>query len=423
MVSNKSSRKYDLLLIGATGYTGCITAEQIAAHLPTNLKWAIASTSQPKLERLAEKLSKSADRLQPTIEIISVDDEKKLASLVGQSRVCISTVLYARAGEQVVKACAENGTDYVDCAAVPDLVQTWISKYHDTAAKTGAALIHACGALVAPLDLMVWIAAREIDRKWSLKTRDVTLRLDELDTNLSGGTIRTVIGHASIGGKAIAEAEHPSALSPIRHPGEISIKRGVHQHRRLGFLASSSLTADQNRALIYRTWGLLQGTEKSYGPNFAFNEYEKANSVLGGVGLLVQAYVIGLIMLLTRIPFFKNLMLSAAPAAGDGPDVEAAKSVVVSMEAVAVADDGVADDGVARRDGPCKYAHVKFLYPYGHYPVTGLFMIQAAASLLYHRKLEGDLTGGCLTPAVLGDDFVERTKLVDMKWPVELRED
>ncbi|KAI1120562.1 Saccharopine dehydrogenase-domain-containing protein [Nemania abortiva] len=414
---SSSTRKYDILLMGASGYTGALIAEHIATNLPTNLNWAISGTSQLKLDQLAEKLAKFSDRLQPAIEVVSVEDEAHLASVIGQSRVCISAVLYSLAGEQVIRACVENGTDYVDCAAIPVLVQTWIRKYHDKAQRNGVALIHACGALVTPLDFLVWVAAREIEEKWSLKIRDVTLRLDELDTNLSGGTMRTVVGNASLDPKIVKEAQSPSALCPVTYRWKPSAISGVHHHHHLGWLAASSVTADQDRALIYRTWGLLCGTDKSYGPSFSFNEYEKASSFLGGLGLLLQSYFIAFIMSLARIPFVKSLMLSAAPAAGSGPDVEAAKSVPVSMEAIVVADE---QGSVGRK--PSKVAHVKFLYPNGHYPVSALFMAQAAASLLYERRLEGDLVGGCLTPAILGRDFVERTRSLGVQWTVDLLE-
>lgn len=137
MRPSKESRKYDILLLGASGYTGQLTADHIAAHLPTNLKWGISSTSRAKLETLAGKLKKEhPNRAQPgktillyaapdlvltgsintwsDIEVVSCDDHEQLHSVVGQARVCISTVLFATAGDQVVRACVENGTDYVD---------------------------------------------------------------------------------------------------------------------------------------------------------------------------------------------------------------------------------------------------------------------------------------------------------------------
>ncbi|OTA97039.1 hypothetical protein M434DRAFT_392219 [Hypoxylon sp. CO27-5] len=415
---NNVPRTYDILLLGASGYTGVLTAQHIAANLPTNLKWAIASRSATKLENLAKELKREfPNRTQPVVEIIAVEDHEKLNSIVGEARVCISTVFFAEAGEQVVQACVERGTDYVDCAAIPSLLYPWIRKYHKKARENGVVLIHACGALVAPVDLIVWLAAREIDAQWSLKTKDVTLGLDELDTNLSGGTVRTVLAHKALSPETIKQVQSPSALSPIEHPLKPSTFRGVHRNYHLGLLTATSSTDDQDRALIYRTWGLLEGTEQSYGSRFEFNEYEKAPSFLKGIGLILRSYFLAFIMSLARIDLIKNLLLSLALHPGSGPGPELAKSVPVSMEVIAAADSG--GDGVK----PTKFARVKFLYTGGHYPASAMFMAQASASLLYKRELDGGITGGCLTPAILGSDFIDRTRSANAEYKIEVIEE
>lgn len=120
---------------------------------------------------------------------------------------------------------------------------------------------------------------------------------------------------------------------------------------------------------------------------------------------------------LARIAPIKNLFLSLAPTPGNGPNAELAKSVPVSMEALVAADPGI--EGIK----PTKFARVSFLYTGGHYPVSALFMAQAAASLLYTRELEGNIKGGCLTPAILGADFVERTQSVGVQFTTRFIED
>ncbi|KAI1808963.1 Saccharopine dehydrogenase-domain-containing protein [Daldinia bambusicola] len=418
MFPPKSSRKYDILLLGASGYTGILTAQHIAANFPTNLKWAISGTSSAKLKKLADQLKKDfPDRTQPEIEIVSVDEGEKFSSIIEQARVCISSVFYAAAGEQVVRACVEGGTDYVDCAAIASLLYIWFRKYHQKAQENEVALIHACGALITPLDIICWLAVQEISSRWSLKTKDATLRLDDLDTNLSGGTVRTVLTQASLNPKVQRQSQSPSALSVIEHPLKPAPFSGLYRHPRLGLLAATSVSADQDRAIIYRSWSLLEGTEKNYGPRFEFNEYEKASSVLGGIRLIVQSYILSFIMSLARIGPIKNFLLSLAPEPGNGPSSEVAKSVPVSMEVLATADWGTPEAK------PTKFARVNFLYTGGHYPVSAMFMAEAAASLLYSRKLEGNITGGCLTPAILGSDFVERTRSHGAQYTVELIEE
>ncbi|KAK7750071.1 hypothetical protein SLS62_008064 [Diatrype stigma] len=338
------------------------------------------------------------DRGEPEIEVSSVQDAAQVAAVVKKSRVCISAVMYSEAGETVVQACAENGCDYVDCAAVPPLLKTWIKNYDQTARRNGVALIHGAGALALPMDVMVGAAARAIATRWGAKTRDVTFCLEELDTNLSSGTVRTILSQAALGPKVIQKAQEPSALSPINHTAGDVAKSGVYRDPVLGHLSNSSVSADQNRAFIYRSWGLLEGIDKGYGPNFTYNEYNRVNSTLAGVVLLLQFYAINFIIGLARFGPIRNYLLKHAPTPGAGPTDEIARSSKVGMELLAKPD----------ITAPGKFVNMKFSWAGGHYPLTAMLMSQTAASLIYHRELEGGIKGGCLTPAILGNDLLER---------------
>ncbi|KAI1136028.1 hypothetical protein F5Y05DRAFT_122003 [Hypoxylon sp. FL0543] len=121
-------------------------------------------------------------------------------------------------------------------------------------------------------------------------------------------------------------------------------------------------------------------------------------------------------MSLARVGPIKRFLLSLAPPSGSGSDAELMKAVPVSMEALAAAD--TATDETK----PMKLVRIEILYTGGHYPASAMFMAQAAASLLYSRKLEGDITGGCLTPAILGSDFIERTRSVNAQYTTEMIE-
>ena len=109
------SRKYDLVLLGATGYTGKYTAEHITTHLPTDLKWAVAGRSAAKLTALVEEIVPlNPDRLSPSLEITTLSLED-LNSLAKKTRLLINTVgPYCLYSSPVVEACAKNGTHYLD---------------------------------------------------------------------------------------------------------------------------------------------------------------------------------------------------------------------------------------------------------------------------------------------------------------------
>lgn len=134
MAPDKYDRQYGIVLLGATGYTGTLTAAHIVQHLPKTLHWAIAGRSMEKLKDLRTRLKELVpDRVQPgenifitiihitpksdqhtAMEIVSLDQKEQLNAVLRKTTICLSVVSYARVGTQVVEACVENRTDYVD---------------------------------------------------------------------------------------------------------------------------------------------------------------------------------------------------------------------------------------------------------------------------------------------------------------------
>ena len=117
----KPGRTYDIVLFGATGFTGGLTADYLAANAPADLKWAIAGRSQAKLEKVRERLSGINPALADMpLVIADSSDPTALAAMAESTSVVISTVgPYALYGEPLVKACAEAGTDYTDLTGEP----------------------------------------------------------------------------------------------------------------------------------------------------------------------------------------------------------------------------------------------------------------------------------------------------------------
>ncbi|KAI2778010.1 Saccharopine dehydrogenase-domain-containing protein [Daldinia loculata] len=395
----RKSRKYDILLLGATGYTGLLTAEYIVRHLPVDLKWAIAGRSKSKLEGLSNKLKDlDPERVQPEIEVVAFDDSSQLGSVVKNSKVCISVVLYWQVGEVVVKSCIENGTDYIDVAGDIPLLRTFVDRYHDAAVNASIALIHLCGVFSGPQDLLTWAAARELAQKTSLKTRELVFSITEFEAGVSGGTASSLLAESTYDPRVVEEAKQPWVLSPIKRPQTPTPASflGMRKDPNLGLLSASSFGAIENRALVHRTWALLQDTDQGYGPNFRYNEYIKVSSATDGILRMLT-----LVLMRAALKFgpSRRILRLILPKPGEGPDVEKERSSRLKFEAIAIAD--TSSDSAPR-------AYASFSYPSGGYHTTALFLAQAAASLLYTRNLAGQFSGGCLTPAFLGEDFWRR---------------
>jgi len=137
----------DIIVLGATGCTGAITAEYIARNC-TKEKWGIAGRNVEQLQTLKAHLQ-TVDPSCTNLEIFTCDvtDAAQLESLCAKTRVLINCVgPYNRFGEPVVKACVKTGTHYVDITGEPRFVQTLITKFHEEAAKKKLYILPACGA-------------------------------------------------------------------------------------------------------------------------------------------------------------------------------------------------------------------------------------------------------------------------------------
>ncbi|KAL9603475.1 MAG: hypothetical protein Q9219_001162 [cf. Caloplaca sp. 3 TL-2023] len=400
-------RQYDLILLGATGYTGKLCAEHIVKTLPTNLKWAVSGRSYDRLCAVLEEIkSYNHDRIQPAVEVatLSLDDLKKLAL---KCRLILNTVgPYFRCGSPVVQACAETGTHYLDVTGETPWVYEMIRKYHDVAKANGAIIIPEIGFESTPSDLLAWSLANLIRGKFSLSTKEVVASVHEIRSQPSGGTLATVVGildHYSLG--ELAKASAPWALSPIAKTSSstqvplMTRLFGVRKQPHLGTL-TTSMSAGPNVAIVQRTWGLLGGPE-GYGKNFEYHEYMRVKNSLAGI-ILHFALALGLIVL--AVPPLRWLVQVAAHnfhAPGQGAAKEDTAQDCCEFRAIAEAD----------HDSPKpKKAMAKFRYQGGIYYMTGLFLAEAAMVLLQEDELVRKLGGGLLTPAMLGQPFIDRLR-------------
>ena len=147
-----ASRPYDIVVFGATGFTGALTAEYLANHAPPETRWALAGRNMSKLEQVRSRLGSAAAEL-PLLRA-DVTDLDSVRAVAEASRVVTTTVgPYIRYGEPLVAACAAAGTDYVDLTGEPEFVDRMWLGYHEQAARSGARIVHSCGFDSIPYDL------------------------------------------------------------------------------------------------------------------------------------------------------------------------------------------------------------------------------------------------------------------------------
>lgn len=163
---DRPERAYDVVLFGATGFVGALTAEYLAAHAPAGCRWALAGRDTAKLERLRERLA-SIDPACARLPLLRADAQDPVAvrELAASTRVLATTVgPYIWYGAELVAACAEAGTDYVDLTGEPEFVDRMYVEHDARARETGARIVHACGFDSIPADLGAYFTVRQLPR-------------------------------------------------------------------------------------------------------------------------------------------------------------------------------------------------------------------------------------------------------------------
>ncbi len=397
-----SSRIYSLVLLGATGYTGKLCAEYITKQLPTNLKWAVAGRSSSKLEGIVDGLMKiNPDRLQPDILSVNLKKEE-LDILARKTRVLLNCIgPYYLYSTPVVAACAENGTHYLDITGETPWVLELIQKYHDKAKANRAIIIPEIAIESALSDLLAYIVASIIRKSLNCDVREVICSEHEMKgAGASGGTLATILGlmdHYSLA--EIRASTKPFALSSAPPPKSSSARPllsyllGPFSYPDLGIL-TTSIAAIPNVGIVHRSAGLMP---QLYGKNFQFTEYLRVSNY--ALGILMHFAVVFGSLLLAMKPL-RWLIRKLVYQPGQGPTVEATVTDTFEFRAVGVADDS--------SGGKEKKAMARVRYEGGIYYFSGLCLAEGAMVLLENEDLVNGLGGGLLTPACLGDKFIER---------------
>jgi short subunit dehydrogenase-like uncharacterized protein len=291
------SREYDVVLLGASGFTGALTAEYLVKNAPPGLRLAVAGRNKAKLERFG-----------PDVVYADVTEPASLRELAESTRIVATTVgPYVQYGEPLVAACAEAGTAYLDLTGEPEFLDRMYVRHHDRATQTGARIIHACGFDSIPYDLGVQFTVEQLPP-------NVPIQVDGLiraGGRPSGGTFHTAITTFSRpkqnldAHRARRAAEIPSRRRRARAvPGRI--------HRAQGFWAVPLPTIDPQ--IVAYSGRLLD----RYGPDFRYSHYAAVQRLptvaagIGGVGLLIAGAQVP--------PVRKALLRRLQP--GDGPSAQ-----------------------------------------------------------------------------------------------------
>ena len=324
-----SSSKFDIVVYGATGFTGQLVAEYLAAQYKgdANLKWAMAGRSKDKLASVRDAIGAPADT--PLI-VADSSDVASLKAMVGQAKSVITTVgPYQLFGNELIATCAEIGTDYLDLCGEPVWMRQMIEKHEATAKASGARILFSCGFDSIPFELGTFFVQEEAKRVFGAPATRVKGRVRDMRGTLSGGTAASARAQFEAVARdlsLVAILNNPFALTPgFEGTKQPRGNRPLYEED-LQSWAAPFMMALINTRNVHRS-NMLMGFP--YGRDFIYDEM-----VLTGAGEKGEANA-KLVMAANTEKTGPN-----APKPGEGPSKEERENGLYDLLYVAVAPDG-----------------------------------------------------------------------------------
>jgi short subunit dehydrogenase-like uncharacterized protein len=306
-----AEREYDVVVFGATGFTGALTAEYLAHRAPATTRWALAGRNRDKLEAVRRRLAEiSPASAQLPLLTADTGDASSMRKLAESTRVLITTVgPYIKYGEPVVAACAAAGTSYVDLTGEPEFVDLMWLRYHEQAQQTGARLIHSCGFDSIPYDLGALFAVQHLPEGAPIKLEGFV----RAGGTFSGGTYHSalhIMGRLRQGMKVAAERKRREPRPDGRRVRGVQGK--PHRDDEAGGWVAPFPTIDPQTVL--RSARALD----RYGPDFSYSHYVVVKQLPILVGMGVGA---GAVIALAQLKPTRDLLLKLKDP-GEGPTPE-----------------------------------------------------------------------------------------------------
>ena len=319
-------RKYDLLIWGATSFTGKLVTEYLFnKYGSSKIKWAIAGRNLDKLKKIRSEV---ADEKIPMF-IADSFDEESLLKFVKKTKVVCSTVgPYSLYGTKLVKLCVENNTNYCDITGEAHWIRNLIDQFHEEAKSKKIKIVNSCGFDSIPSDMGVYFIQNEIKKTYKNYANFIKMRVAGIRGGISGGTygsINNLLKEAYSNKKIFRVLNNPYGLNP-KNKMEGMDKKDL---RKIIFDKESNswiypfIMAGINTKIVRRSHAL---TNFQYGKDFRYEEAMMSGKGISGLLKAILA-VFPLAMIgLNPNSFLKKIVNSYMPKPGEGPGLEKRKN-------------------------------------------------------------------------------------------------
>lgn len=386
---NTERRLYDIVIYGATGFTGQLVAEYFAAHVdPAEVRWAVSGRNRAKLMEVKSRIEAAFPNASKAGWILAdSNDPDSLKELCSSTRILLTTIgPYAHYGEPLVKACVENGTHYLDITGEPEFVQNMLNKYDASARKNNVLIINCCGFDSIPADAGAFFTASQL----SQGPKSVQGYVSAKGT-FSGGTWASAINAFS----KLSEGGLPKGSGAGKSSGKAM--PSFHYNKETEKWAAPMPVIDP--------WMVKRSSQvrpEVYGEGFRYAQYIGLKSLptmgalLLGVGALVAA---------SQLEFSRKLLLDYRKS-GDGPSAEERANGFFKLSFVGRGGSEKVVCSVSGGDPG--------------YTETAKMLSESALTLMKHYE-DLPYKGGVLTPAgALGQHLIDRLMAAGIQFKREV---
>lgn len=399
-------RDYDIVLYGASGFTGKQAVRYLAKHAQSGtVRWAIAGRNREKLEAVKKQIGGAAN----DADVLVAESRAQAAvdNLVARTRVLLTTAgPFARYGSAIVDACVRLKTHYADITGETPWVSDLIERYHEQAAADGTRIIPFCGFDSVPSDLGTYLVVHYMQREFGVSCRAVKAYF-QMYGGVNGGTLATAFNLYETG--LAEQARDLFLLNPLDKRVKADVAHNQdpkwpQYDQAVEAWVGPFIMGPINTRVVRRSSALFEQWQAPYGASFSYQEYLKFNGALGFAKAAGLTLGTGLFKSALRTPL-RHLIKPLLPQPGAGPSERVMNKGWFRCELLGWTDDGRKVRGLLRDQGdPGNRATVKFL-------------CEAGLSLALHADElpGGPQRGGILTPATgLGDVLAKRLRNAGM---------
>lgn len=384
-----SPKDFDIILIGATGFTGKRAAQYLHDHAPESLNWGIAARNESKLSDLAKKLNISGNRC----FIADTTNRAQVEPIVKQTNIIITTAgPFSLYGEEVIAACAKFGTHYLDITGEVGFIKKMTESYGDIAQKSGAILIPFSGFDSIPAELAAFLISKKFDapKKLSIQSHY------SISGGINGGTIATMLNKFETG--EYKEMNDPKLLMDDSEQ-QVHSPEGAHffgYDKNIRRWSVPFIMGTINSKVVYRTAAERAESGQKYANSISYSEHLSLGKWYNPIPFFFASLVLISLAAFGPKKWFRNIVRKVMPAPGEGPAEEQIEQGFFKLLATG-------------KDEQGNSVSIKISYPGdpGN-KSTVFFLCESALCLAEHHSLQIEKSGFLSPITVFGNTLVDR---------------